>query len=517
MLENSRRTFMKYTGIAAASIGSAGTVSAQSNLDQAPAETARGSLNLLGHAFLDNPPGIYTQGSIRTDGMYGVMGGYYGEGGSFLVDLEDLENPTQAHRLPSAMTTRHNDVKFADYDDGGGLYFRTQEPNIEGGEGGFEIIDYGHAEGAPDDPVIRSRVEREPNGIHNLWSHYAEPVLYLTSNDPEQGAVEVWDVSDPDNPTPAEPQFVGPEGSHAHDVEVDPVRDVLHVAVISGDFEGYLILDIDNPLQPEELGRFDYTDQPEYEEIGTPGFEGCHKAMADPERDIAIIGDEVGSGMPGGKHFFDIGWEDGSLEEPVHIGFTHSPNATEQGEDEPFFWTTHMHDVVPESATDDGSTLLVDGGYHEGVWVCDITDPRNPIPSQQFQTREDEEVAEALGSGPIVDFLDPLHSPFVWSARYNSERDFVFASDTLTGAYVFEVSADKFEFRTIEEEIRQSFEPEDEIGERGLELARHYCETHASVPNTGGQSLNPGLIRRFEQTVEEEDAEEDDDNNNHGD
>lgn len=92
----------------------------------------------------------------------------------------------------------------------------------------------------------------------------------------------------------------------------------------------------------------------------------------------------------------------------------------------------------------------------------------------------------------------------MWSAEYNRERNFVFASDVLTGAYTFRISPEEFEFRTIEEELAQSFEPGDEIGPRGLGLAQHYNEEHASVPNTGGQVLTDDVLVEIEAQVDEE-------------
>lgn len=492
---------MKYTGIAAAVAGAVGTgaVTADSNGDNDNGRTsAVGSLELLGHDFLENPPGVYTYGAVREDGKYGLLGGYYGEGGSFLVDLSDLENPEQAHRIPSENTNRQNDVKFDPRD---GLYYRTQEANVEGGEDGFQVIDYGYSEGSVEEPEIIATVETPRTGVHKLEEHPEKPLLYPIDKDGEEPGILLYDVSDP-----ASPEYLsefGPDG-YCHDLEVDIDRELIHAAYIGGDFVGYIIFDIGDPRNPEELSRVDYADLPDYEEIGTPGFESCHQASFDPERDLAVVGDEIGSGVPGGKHIYDIGWDEGSPEDPIHIGFTHSPNANEQGEDEPFFWTTHFHNVVP---CENDVTLLVDGGYHEGVWVADISDPTDPVTSQQYQTREDEELIAQLGSGPVVELLDGLHPPFVWSIEYNKARDFVFASDSLTGAYTFEVSPEAFEFRTIEEEIRQSYEPTDEIGPSGLELAYHYHADHETVPNTDGTVMDDDALAEIEAFAEEEGVE----------
>lgn len=499
MLNHSRRDFLKYTGVVTTALGTTGTRAAVAATGtdadtEKRRESATGRLDLLGHALLENPPGIYSNGVLRDDGRYGLLGGYYGEGGSFLVDLDDLTNPTQAHRLRSPMTNRQNDVAFDSRD---GLYYRSQEPNIEDGEHGFQIVDYGYAAGTVEEPTIVADVDTPRTGVHHIEAHPKAPLVYVVDKDGEAPGVLTYDVSDS-----TEPELIdvaGPDG-YAHDITVELDRELLHVAYIDGNFVGYVAFDLSDPTSPTERGRVDYADRPDYEAIGRAGFEACHSARFDPERGLAVLSDERGTGIPGGKHIFDIGWDEGSPEEPIHLGFTHSPNATEQGEDEPFFWTTHFHDVVPCGDT----TLLVDGGYHEGVWIADITDPTDPKPSQQFQTREDEQRAQQLGSGPVVDSLDPIHAPFVWSAEYNATRDFVFASDTITGAYVFEISDDPFAFRTIEEELARSFEPTDEIGERGLDLARHYNEAHATVPNTGGQVLTDDVLAAIEDRVNAE-------------
>ncbi|MFC6903913.1 hypothetical protein [Halalkalicoccus tibetensis] len=496
MHDSSRREFLKYGGIAAAA-GAMGAGTATAGGGAGDGEGVPGTIDRLGHDFLENPPGIYTYGAVRDDGEYAVMGGYYGEGGSFLVDLSDLKNPEQVHRVPSANTNRQNDVKFDPRD---GLYYRTQEANVEGGEMGFQVIDYGYDRGSVENPEIVATVETPRTGVHKLEEHPEGPLVYPIDKDGSEPGILIYDVSDP-----SEPEYLsefGPDG-YCHDLEIDIDRELIHAAYIGGEFVGYVIFDVSDPYDPVEVSRIDYAERPDYEEIGEPGFESCHQASFDPERELAIVGDEIGEGVPGGKHVYDIGWDEGSPEEPVHIGFTHSPNATEQDEDEPFFWTTHFHNVVPCGDV----TLLVDGGYHEGVWVADITDPTDPTPAESYPTHEDEELIGQLGSGPVVELLDGLHPPFVWSIEYNAEREFVFASDSLTGAYTFELSPEEFEPRTIEEEIRRTYEPHDEIGADGLELAYHYYAEHASVPNTGNETMSDEALAQIETIAEEEGVE----------
>ena len=140
--------------------------------------------------------------------------------------------------------------------------------------------------------------------------------------------MEVWDVTDPTTPTLH--GEASPDGG-LHDVVVDPVRDFAHLAYIGpkAELDAYVILDTSDPWNPTEVGRFDYAGEPDYDEVdvGEEAFENCHYANYDPNRDLAVVGDELGFGNPGGKHVFDIGWGAGSPSDPQPIGFTLSPNA----------------------------------------------------------------------------------------------------------------------------------------------------------------------------------------------
>ncbi|WP_157224602.1 LVIVD repeat-containing protein [Natronococcus occultus] len=428
---SARRRFLKRLGTTTAAVAAlgSGTVVA-SPPDRANART-RGRIDKLGQALPEDAP-RYTYGHVREDGMYGAVSSFPRGGndyGSTLYDLSDLENPVEVHRLETANElTRSNNLKFDGVRDG--LYYRTQEADDFGeddqvGLMGFEVVDYGWGEGTLEDPEIVATVETPNTGVHTLAEHPEKPIVYAVDKDAEERGVIPVDVSDPENPEIC--GLYGPPG-YCHDCEVDTGRNVLHCAYIAGEFEGYAILDLEDPLAPTEIGRFDYEEQPDYEEIGTPGFEDCHQASFDPERGLAVVGDEICAtdAIPGGKHVFDIGWDEGSLEDPIPIGFTHSPDARFQ--EDACFWTTHFHDVVH----DGDEVLLVDGGYRQGTWVANITDPTNPTPTERYATDDRMEEAEDHSPGT---------PPYCWSAVYNEARDFVFASDTLTGAYTFDICA----------------------------------------------------------------------------
>lgn len=433
-MTSSRRTALKVIGVTAlGGIGTTSRIAAAAegggNDGKKGGKKDKGTIRKMGHSLLSDPVGAFSEESIRSDGQYAVLGGFLGEGGSFLVDISNPRDPTEAHRLPSSAAVRNADVKFDRRD---GLYYRSQEPNTGDAEfDGIEIVDYGWGDGTVEDPEIVGTLEAGPT--HNLFAHPGADVVYATNEPEDPGGIDVFDVSDPQNP-----EFVGFAGpqSDLHDMVVDPERDLMHCAFVDSNFlDGYVIMDVSDPMDPVEVGRFDYEGLPNYSEErlenGEPGFENCHYANYDPERELAFVGDEIGFGVPGGKHVFDIGWGDGSVEDPQHIGFTYSPNAEVMDEaDELFDWTGHNFDVIPKGS----NTLLVSGDYHEGAVVYDVSDPMDPTATDAYETDDKADVVEENGTGPIFPVGDP---PMAWGVDYADERDFTVVSDMVTGVYVF--------------------------------------------------------------------------------
>ncbi|WP_396612141.1 LVIVD repeat-containing protein [Haloferax sp. S1W] len=412
-----RRTALKLIG--ATTLGSIGTTTVAADPG---GKKDKGAIRKLGHSLLSDPAGGYAEEDIRSDGQYAILGSFTGPGGSFLVDISNPTDPTEVHEFPTPSNgVRHADVKFDRRD---GLYYRSREggdddPTTFAPPNGVDVIDYGWSDGTPENPVKASRI---PAGsTHNVRAHPEADVLYTT----EHHGVGVWDTSDPTNVTGGD--VFGPEAA-LHDMVVDPGRDLLHCAFIGGGFDGYVIMDISDPMEPEEVGRFSYEGLPSYEDVavGEEGFENCHYANFDPNRELAYVGDEIGFGKPGGKHVFDIGWGDGSIENPKPIGYTTSPNAEVMDEAlELFDWTGHNFDIIPKGRT----TMLVSGDYHEGAVVYDVSDPTDPTATDQYRT--DDMADQANGAG----FVGP--APMAWGVDYADERDFTVVSDMQTGIYVF--------------------------------------------------------------------------------
>ncbi len=390
-------------------------------------------LALLGHSLLSSSVGGFAEGSVRTDGRYAAVGTRFASTGSYLVDLRDLRALEAVHHLPADDGATCLDVKFGPRE---GLYCRTNRP---AGATGIEIVDYGFEVGTPRSPTVIGVLDTGPT--HNLFVQSEASLVYAVNYaiDPDSGGFDVWDVSNPRSPRKI--GEAGPSGQ-LHDVVYDPERELLHCAYMGDAVNGYVILNASDPRKPTEIGRFSYGEHTSYggSEVGEEAFGNCHYAIADPRRDLAIVGDETSYGVPGGKHVFDIGWRDGSPENPIPIGFTVSPNARlmnsdgetssdELDETERFDWTGHNFDVVPF----EDATLLTSGDWHEGTVLYDITDPTNPHPIDVHETDENpvphpSEQLKAFGGAPMA-----------YSSEYNEEREFALTSDLYTGIYTYDI------------------------------------------------------------------------------
>ncbi|WP_327050860.1 hypothetical protein [Halomicrococcus gelatinilyticus] len=374
------------------------------------------------------PGGGYSETEVRDDGRYAILGTKWGTSGSYLVDVSDPTAPEQVHHLDNPDAAPNLDVKFGHRT---GLYYRAIERTWPGN---FEVVDYGHSAGSPSDPTVVGSVDEGKS--HNLTPHPTEPVLYTVNYDLETNGFDAYDLSDPT--APRKTGQYGPQGA-CHDVNVDPDREVLCAAFQGGEYIGFVLYDVSAPRQPTEIGRFDYDERTQYDqvEIGEEAFGRAHHGHFDPRRDLLYLGDERVKGSPGGKHVFDVGWRDGSLSDPVPVGFTLSPNAQRMNPDDTaayFDWTGHHFAVVPLQ----DATLLAAGDWHEGVVLYDVTDPTNPHPVDRYQT--DDGTESLTPNDTVSRFGEP---PMAWRADYHGsdDRRLVVASDSFTGLYTFELTS----------------------------------------------------------------------------
>lgn len=307
------------------------------------------------------------------------------------------------------------DVKFNPRD---GLYYRIEEPLGEVNAGGIEVVDYGYRGSSKRNPAIVGRLEAGPT--HNLCVHPDVPIVYAVNTfvDEERLGLEIWNVENPTNPKKIRGVW---SKNGFHDAVFDPAVSIstMRPAKVTG-----------CSMRATPLDQHRWDGFPTTANRSTPpwarwGFESGHYADFDPRRELAVVGDELTTGVPGGKHVFDIGWRNGTPKNPIPVGFTHSPNAQPHDpETDNTMWTTHNHDVVPYGER----TLLVSGDYSEGVVLYDITDPTNLHAIDRHPTTAK---SETVSGGE--------RAPRAWSATYNRARDVVFASDIITGAYTLRI------------------------------------------------------------------------------
>ncbi|WP_266076882.1 LVIVD repeat-containing protein [Haladaptatus caseinilyticus] len=385
------------------------------------------SLKKTGHMLpsgQSSPSGGYSEVDVRTDGTYAVVGTKWGIHGTYLVDLSDPASPKQAHYMGNSNDAPNLDVKF---DHRNGLYYRAIERTWEGN---FEIVDYGYSNGTAKSPQVVGSVSEGKS--HNVTPHPTKPVLYTVNYGLKTNGFDVYDVSNPSSPRKLGQH--GPQGA-CHDITVDPERELLCSAFQSGKFIGCIMYDVSEPRSPKEIGRFDYEQQKPYDnaQVGEEAFGRAHHGHFDPRRDLLVLGDERPTGVPGGKHVFDIGWKDGSPSDPIPVGFTVSPNAKRMSEDyaDRFDWTGHHFAIVPQGK----QTFIVAADWHDGVVVYNITDPTNPHPIDQYST--DDRMKSLTLNDEVSRLGEP---PMAWRAAYNPAHDVVVVTDTFTGLYTFELT-----------------------------------------------------------------------------
>jgi hypothetical protein len=240
-------------------------------------ERPSGRLRKRGFPPLSNPAGEYTEADVRSDGRYGVVGSYFGRGGSFLVDLADPTNPTEVHRVPSGPATRNADVAFDPRD---GLYYRTQEPNTANGRGGVEVIDYGYGVGSPGNPEIVARID--VGHTHNVAA-FPDPEVPIGYTLSPNAAVQ--------NDLLAERlDWTG------HNFDVIPRAST--TLLVSADYhEGAVLYDVGDPTDPIPVNRYPTDDR--------AGDDGAGNGS--PE-DGSVPGRVPARGFPGSTRRWRGGW-----------------------------------------------------------------------------------------------------------------------------------------------------------------------------------------------------------------
>ncbi len=331
-------------------------------------------------AELTQAPDVESGSGIALFGHYAYVGDWQSDD-IWIVDIADPSKPTLAGtadglsgdidpiaypdgRLVITVSTRGNDILV------------------------FDVTD-------PSDTELIATIATE-NGNHNHKVIPGTPILYNTPSSGQDGANEIYDLSDPENPVLVQ-NWQNGFGCHA--VEFFVNADMEHYRAYCAGVEQTQIWDITDPLNPTIVTTVPF---PTLGVQNGPGgvapLTFSHLAMANHDASIMIVGDEAGGGAapgcdtytPGGPltsgplgnlWFYDISDET----DPVLVGSI-SPGAEMAAGS----CTAHFGDIVGDR------NLIVMAFYTAGAVLIDFTDPSEPRIVDQFAPRDEGQPACTL-------------------------------------------------------------------------------------------------------------------------
>lgn len=413
-----RRNFLRNTGATAlgASLLATNSVSASSD-NRAP------RLELVGHTTLGARDGANTHGAVSEEHDLAAVGSFvFGDNELRLVDISNRSDPELISTISTDPAGHSSDIRNSDIHPTKPWVFTANE----GGEdAGWAIVDASDRK----NPELYGpfTVEDAPSGVHNVQAFGED---YLITVGHGRGAV-VYDITDPENPTEVS-QFQKPapdeDDGHEHEGE----GETIHAAHVRGDYvylahwnRGLYILDMSEPSSPEVAAAFDYSE----EEADVP-LRACHHAVPHPEKNICLLGEEIGTGEPGYKHIVKFNLDSGNTE--LLSSFQFPQHANQPTGSQGYWWTGHFSDW----GVGDQADVVFSGDYKAGVQVFDVSDPEDPMRIDQYQPNEGlDEVREQ--DPARYDLVDNV--PFTWGAESSLAGDsgHIYVSDATTGFYIF--------------------------------------------------------------------------------
>lgn len=377
-------------------------------------------LELVGHTTLGVPDGGISNMDVREDLGLAATGSFvYGDTDVHVVDIADQTDPERTATISAGPTGYVNDVAF-----------HPTEPwvftaNEGGADAGWGIVDVSD----PADPTLLGAHTVEGGaGVHTIVAFDEAHVIVSGTG---RGIV-IYDVTEPTNPTEigsfqATDETVGtlsPEDpEHAHSGYVHDTRVRGEYAFLAHWDHGLYVLDLSDPSAPSVAAAFDYED----ESADVP-LRNAHHAFPHPERDICLVGEEVGYGEPGYKHIVEFDVETGETE--LLSSFQFPQHATQPTGNQGFRWTGHFSDW----GVGDQQDVLFSGDYKAGVQTFDLSDPAAPERIDQYYPTEG--VGEVRSAAPARALTDV---PFTWGAN-TDDSEYVYVSDFNTGVYVLELA-----------------------------------------------------------------------------
>ncbi|MCI0329656.1 MAG: choice-of-anchor B family protein [candidate division Zixibacteria bacterium] len=210
------------------------------------------AFTVLEYVTTSNLGGAHT---VHIDGHYAYLGMNGNSPYSWrIIDIAEPLNPIQVGEY---MTSRPSQNYWQSHDS----YVNGDTAYIAFLSSGFSIVDI-RDKSLP----IRIADILYPNAFtHNCWISEDGKYLFTTDEIPGSGHLRVWDIHDPANPLQVAEWMPPGRPSIIHNVQVK--GNFLYVAYYA---DGVVILDIEDPVQPVEVGHYDTS--PNDSSIG---YAGC--------------------------------------------------------------------------------------------------------------------------------------------------------------------------------------------------------------------------------------------------
>ncbi len=343
--------------------------------------------------------------NVAADSTRGVAYlGSFDDQGVAVIKTVDPTNPTLTDRLTTHIINDALTSDSADLDLVGRYLAVSHQPWSD--TGAFSGISIYDTASDPYHPALLQRVAL-PGGIHSVQvdpeAEAGRPYAY--ANAFEFGAEAVFIVNSLTGATVGSYQSPEPQGCFPSDADCQqfnsPHEGFLMRHPRSGRMLDYVsywdsglrIVDVTDPVHPNEVGSFDYP--------GQPGNCCAHYAAATPSGDWVYQEDEIGVGGTGGVHVLDTHACDGiTYCTPSQVGSWHinghpvqaaavngRGSGSYHGVIQRFFsWDAHNLDVRGEN------TLLV-ANYTMGIRLIDTTLKTNPVETSFYLPNANKSLA----------------------------------------------------------------------------------------------------------------------------
>lgn len=339
-------------------------------------------------SHLGQVAGVESGAGIAIFGPYVYVGAY--DSDSFwVVELDDITQP----KLRGFTEAKAGDADVIAYPDG-----RLVVVTATRGQS-MLVVDVTD----PDAPELISVIDTV-HGNHNLAIVPGTPIVYNTGSSGDDGSVEIYDLSDPLAPVLANDWL---EGASCHAAS-------FYINADEGRYRGYCagietteIWDVTDPLNPTIISRVPFpTGGVDSGVGGVAPASFSHLAMPNHDGTVMIVGDETGGGAaPGCDAYQNVAGVTvtGPLGNLFFYDITDEANPVLRGsispgaESQRGSCTAHFGGIVEDQA------LVVMAFYSSGIVLVNFDDLDNPRIVDTWGRTENDQICTLCG---------------VWDAQY---------------------------------------------------------------------------------------------------